>query len=69
VARAIPHALEMSHFFTTQGHTTMTFSFFTLRHHAAICGAALTLAPTASIPATANEPASTQAQLDTRSDS
>lgn len=40
----------------------MAFPLFTLRHHAGICGAALTLVLTASVPATANEPAPTQAQ-------
>jgi uncharacterized protein (DUF305 family) len=40
----------------------MTLHFSTLRHHAGLCGAALTLMLTASVSATANEPAPTQAQ-------
>ena len=40
----------------------MGFLFYNLRHHAAFGGAALTLVLTASVPATANEPAPMQAQ-------
>lgn len=40
----------------------MTFQILNLRHHAGICGAALTLALTASVPVDANEPAPAQPQ-------
>lgn len=40
----------------------MTFQCFNLRHHAGICGAALALVLTASVPVVADEPAPTKAQ-------